>query len=132
MRKTNKSYEDLKVWQRAIDLSTDIYKLTSNFPKEACYGLTSQLRRASVSIASNIAEGCSRNSAKEFVQFLSIALGSIGELKTQIIIANRIGYLPLENSYPVLKMIDEAGAMLNGLQKSILSSTSNQQPATSN
>lgn len=83
------SYKDLKVWQRAIELIEEIYKLTANFLKEEIYGLTSQMRRCAISIPSNIAEGYKRRSLGEYVQFLKIADGSAAELETQLIISKR-------------------------------------------
>lgn len=84
------NYRELKIWQKAIDLSEDIYKLVSNFPADEKFGLTSQLKRASVSVASNIAEGTSRRTAVDFNRFLSMSLGSLFEIETQLIIAQRI------------------------------------------
>jgi four helix bundle protein len=83
-------FHDLTVWQRAIDLTVCIYKLTRGFPKEELYGLVSQLRRASISVASNIAEGRGRLNRGEFRQFLGIALGSVFEIKTQLIVARKL------------------------------------------
>lgn len=83
-------YKDLAVWQKSINFTVEIYKLTQTFPKEELYGLTSQIRRAAVSIPSNIAEGNERNSHKEFNQFLHIALGSAAELDTQLLIAKEL------------------------------------------
>lgn len=87
-----KSHEDLQVWQMAIDFVTDLYKVTNNFPKFELYGLTNQIRRASVSIPSNIAEGSARKSTKEYIQFLYIALGSAAEVETQLLISKNLGY----------------------------------------
>ena len=87
-----KSHEDLQVWQMAIDFVTDLYKVTNNFPKFELYGLTNQIRRASISIPSNIAEGSARNSTKEYIQFLYIALGSAAEVETQLLISKNLGY----------------------------------------
>jgi len=84
------SFHDLTVWQRAIDLTVSIYRLTRTFPKDETYGLVSQLRRASVSVASNIAEGRGRLNPAEFRQFLGVALGSTFEIKTQLIVAKRL------------------------------------------
>lgn len=84
------SYRDLIVWQRALQLSTNIYKLTATFPKNEIYGLSSQMQRCAVSIPSNIAEGHERNSRKEFIQFIAIAKGSAGELETQLLIAKEV------------------------------------------
>jgi four helix bundle protein len=87
-----KSYKDLLVWQRSIQLSLSIYRLTQTFPKEERYGLTSQIQRAGVSIPSNIAEGYGRGTRKDYKQFLSIARGSTLEVQTQLLIANELGY----------------------------------------
>lgn len=111
------THKDLEVWQKGISLVTDIYQLTSEFPKEEVYGLTSQIRRAAVSIPSNIAEGAARQSNKEYIQFLYMALGSLMELETQLIIAQNINFI-YEDSLNQLQMkIDEIGKMLNGLIK---------------
>lgn len=106
--------QDLKVWQRAIDLTVCIYRLTQKFPKEEMYGLISQLRRASVSVASNIAEGRGRLNTGEFRQFLGVALGSIFEVKTQLIVARR-----LEMAKPVA--IDEATSLSEEVSKMLTS-----------
>lgn len=109
------SYKDLFVWQKSIQLVTDIYKLTKVFPKDECYGLVSQMQRAAVSIPSNIAEGNERNSAKEFAHFLSIARGSLAELETQIIIAEKLEYIKTNQSNNILSSCHEIGRMINGL-----------------
>jgi len=88
-----KGHKNLIIWQKAMELVEDIYKDTSTFPKDEIYGLTSQMKRASISIPSNIAEGAARNSDKEFRQFLYISLGSLSEIETQILIANRLNFL---------------------------------------
>lgn len=88
-----RGHKDLDVWKKSMDIVESIYKDTTRFPKEEIYGLTAQMRRAAVSIPSNIAEGAARNGKKEFVQFLYIALGSLSELETQIIIAKRLDYI---------------------------------------
>jgi len=88
-----RSYRDLIVWQKSIDLVEEIYKMTKSFPKEEIYGLTSQLRRSAVSVPSNIAEGPERRAPKDFKRFLHIALGSLAEAHTQLIIATRLNYL---------------------------------------
>ena len=88
-----KTHKDLDVWKRGMNLVEQIYAETKKFPKEEMYSLTSQLRRASVSFPSNIAEGAARSSVKEYIQFLYIAVGSLSETETQIIIADRLGYL---------------------------------------
>src|SRR5271154_4345955 len=88
-----KSYRDLEVWRLGLDLVEIIYRSTAEFPKSEIFGLAAQMRRAAVSIPSNIAEGQARTSSKEFLHFLSIALGSLAELATQLELANRLGYM---------------------------------------
>jgi four helix bundle protein len=114
-----KSYQDLIAWQKAISLVTEIYRLTAQFPGQEIYGLTSQLRRASVSIPSNIAEGHGRATKGEYIQFLGHARGSLCEVQTQILIAQRLGYIPQEQEHTVIAMTDELGRILNGLIASI-------------
>lgn len=87
------THKDLKVWQKSMDLVVTIYQVSSNFPSGEKYGLTSQMRRSAVSIPSNISEGAARNSTKEYIRFLYIALGSLSELETQLMIANRLEQL---------------------------------------
>jgi four helix bundle protein len=106
------NFKELKSWQKTIDFCLDIYKLTGSFPSDEKFGLTSQLRRAGVSVPSNIAEGSGRNSDKEFIHFLSIATGSSYELETQLIIAHRLGYIKEEE-------IQEATLKLSEIQKMI-------------
>ena len=114
-----KTYKDLFVWQKSVELAIMVYKITSGFPKNQQYGLVSQIERAAVSIASNIAEGAGRKGSKEFVQYISIAKGSLYELETQFIISNRVGFISQENlDYLVIK-IEEIGRMLNGLKRSL-------------
>lgn len=112
-----KSHKDLDVWKKSIDLVTEIYKATRGFPREEIYGLTNQMRRCVVSIPSNIAEGAGRNSRKEFVQFLYIALGSVSELETQILIAQNLDYLQAPHEF--LNNIEAIKKMLNGLIHSL-------------
>ena len=85
-------HKDLEVWKQSINLVTDIYNISKNYPKDELYGLTNQIRRAAVSIPSNIAEGAARNSNKEFIQFLYISLGSCAEVETQLTISKNLGY----------------------------------------
>ena len=114
-----KSYRDLVAWQKAMDLVTAIYGVTSAFPREEIYGLTSQLRRAAVSIPSNIAEGQGRFGAAEFKHFLRQANGSLMELETQILIAERLGYLTSKDTNAVLNNAAEVGKILHGLIASL-------------
>jgi len=110
--------QELKIWNRAIDLCVFIYELSAEFPKDERYGLTSQIRRCSVSIASNIAEGAGRNTKGEFIQFLGIANGSAYELQTQVIIAQKLGLFRAD-VVSVLDNIDEIQKMCYKLQQSL-------------
>ena len=92
-----KTHKDLDVWKRGMSFVEQIYRATNEFPKEEMYGLTSQLRRAAVSFPSNIAEGAARSSIKEYIQFLYIALGSLSEIETQVMIADKLGYLSADD-----------------------------------
>jgi four helix bundle protein len=108
-------YQDLKVWQKAMDLTVAIYRLVKKLPKEETYALSDQMRRSVVSIPSNIAEGRDRNSNKEFIQFLHIARGSKSELETQLLISVKVGYLTEADIQPVMEMSKEIGNMLTAL-----------------
>jgi four helix bundle protein len=112
-----KRYHDLFAWQKAMDLAEQVYQISKAFPREELYGLTSQIRRSAVSVPSNIAEGHCRNGRREFVHHLSIALGSLGELETQLILAQRLGYLG-ENA-PIFELASETGRLLVGLMHSL-------------
>ncbi len=114
-----KSYQDLIAWQKAISLVIEIYAITADFPGHEIYGLTSQLRRAGVSIPSNIAEGHGRATKGEYIQFLGHARGSLCEVQTQIFIAHKLGYVPQERKENIIAMTDELGRILNGLMASI-------------
>ena len=109
------TYTDLQVWQAAMDLAEDVYRITKNFPKEETYGLTIQLRRAAVSVPSNIAEGKGRSSDKELAQFLCHSRGSLIEIETQINLARRLGYLDTQEAEAVLRNTARVGQLLNGL-----------------
>ena len=113
-----RSYQELIGWKKGIELVTDVYRLTQKFPKQEIYGLT-QIRRAAVSIPSNIAEGQGRMSRGEFKQFLGHARGSVFELESQILIARNLAYLNLEEGEFLLERIAELGRVLNGLLKSL-------------
>jgi four helix bundle protein len=110
-------FRDLVVWQRAIALVTEVYRATQSFPSEERFGLTSQLRRASVSIPTNIAEGQGRLTRGEFRQFLGHAKGSICEVETQLIIAQSLGYM--NDPQPLLEKLHEVARLLNGLLNSL-------------
>ncbi|MBU4477605.1 MAG: four helix bundle protein [Candidatus Omnitrophica bacterium] len=114
-----KSYKDLIVWQRAMELTQMVYQVTKKFPKEELYGLTNQIRRAVVSIPSNIAEGQARQSTAEFRNFLSIARGSLAEVETQLLIANRLTYITQEELTQILEIHQEVSKMIPSLMKKL-------------
>jgi four helix bundle protein len=131
-----RSFRDLEVWRLGLDLVQSVYKCTAAFPKSETFGLAAQMRGAAVSIPSNIAEGQARNSTKEFLRFLSYALGSLAELETQLELAARLKYGTEEISGAVAQ-VNLLGKKLHCLQRSIRRTlvnvpTSNQPPATSN
>lgn len=111
-----KSYKELIVWQKSIKLVKEIFILTDKFPKSELYGLISQMRRAAVSIPSNIAEGYGRKSSKEYTQFYSISYGSALELETQIIISKELSFTPAENFGKVDILLEEVSRMLNSMR----------------
>lgn len=110
-----KSHKDFDVWKRSVQLVTYIYEVTKAFPKEEIYGLTNQIRRAAVSVPSNIAEGAARNHGKEFVQYLYIPLGSLSELEAQIIIRENLKYLQILDSTKIQNELSEIRKMILGL-----------------
>ncbi|MHB1117966.1 MAG: four helix bundle protein [Minisyncoccota bacterium] len=107
------SYRELVVWQKGVDLVTEIYCLTAKFPKEETYGLTSKMRRSAVSIPSNIAEGDARKYNKEYVQFIRIAFGSGAELETQLEITKRLHFVSQDDIQQAEKLLTEVMKMLN-------------------
>ena len=115
IKKKMKTHKDLEVWKKSIELVTEIYQITKDFPKEEIYGLTSQIKRSAVSVPSNIAEGAARQSNKEYIQFLYIALGSLMELDTQLVIAKNINFVDEEMLSNIDDKIETIGKMLNGL-----------------
>src|SRR6266487_5643989 len=115
------NFEKLDVWQKAIDLADLVYKHTRQFPVEERFGLTNQMRRAAVSISSNIAEGTSRMSQTDFGRFIEIATGSVFEVVSQAFIARRQGFLNEEDFRALYLAADEIGRMLSGLRKSLIS-----------
>lgn len=116
-----KRYNDLLVWQHSMELAKKVYAVTSHFPKEELYGLTSQMRRASVSVAANIAEGHARNTTGEFRQFLGIARGSLAELETLIILSDGLGLMLPEAEQRLLEETEAINKMLNSLLRSLAS-----------
>lgn len=109
------SFKDLEVWKKGVHLSIEIYQLTSSFPSNELYGLTSQLRRAAASVPANIAEGYGRESTKNYLQFLRNARGSLNELETHLIIANGLSYLDSKQLSTTTIRINELAKMLNSL-----------------
>ena len=109
------SFQDLRIWQEAMDLTEQVYRTTSDFPRQETYGLVSQMRRAAVSVPSNIAEGKGYRSDSEFVRFLFHARGSLLELQTQILIARRLDYLSDEKMHELLSRSDSIARGLNAL-----------------
>ncbi len=114
-----KSYRDLLVWQKAMELAIKSYKLSSQFPGTEIYGLTSQIRRASVSVPCNIAEGYGRSSRKEYLQFLFVAQGSLKELETQAILAHQLSFVSQESTRELLNESETLGKMLGSLIRSL-------------
>jgi four helix bundle protein len=130
-QKVIRSYRDLDVWNKAIELVKEIYLVTKDFPKEETYGLVNQLRRCAVSIPSNIAEGKTRQHISEYIQFLYVALGSCAELETQITIAKELKYITKELECKLLEEINQIGRMIRGLTKNLrVSRTQNLKPKT--
>jgi four helix bundle protein len=120
-----RNHRDLLVWQKSIELVTDIYSLSSHFPKSEQFALTSQLRRAAISVPANIAEGAARKSSKEYLQFLSIASGSLSELDTLVMLCERLSYA--EDVSKLHSSIDEVAGMVMGLAAAIKCKIANQQ-----
>jgi four helix bundle protein len=116
---TVRNYRDLIVWQKAMDLVEMVYKATHTFPSEEMFGLKSQLRRAAVSVPSNIAEGQGRHTTREFLHFLSISNGSLREIETQILIAGRLNYLPENQCTQMLELANQIGRLRNRLVASL-------------
>ena len=113
------SFRDLKVWQQAMGLVEDVYRVTARFPAEERFGLTTQIRRAAVSIPSNIGEGRRRKRQRAYLHFLDIALGSQGEVEVQLEIARRLGFMPMQDYERLVNRTVEIGKMLNGLIESM-------------
>jgi four helix bundle protein len=119
MTKPFKSHRELKVWQKGLELVVVIYQITKNFPSSEIYGLTNQLRRASVSVPSNIAEGHARNSTKEFLHFLSIAVASLSEIDTQLEIAKQLKFIDSQVIDETSLKVEELARMIHGLRRSL-------------
>ena len=119
MEKKPQNYKDLVVWQKGIELAKAIYQLTSKFPSEEKFGLVSQMRRATVSIPSNIAEGQAGHTTGEFVQFISHAEGSTAELETQLILSIELGFISTAKTKNEFILLDDIRRMLNGLRRKL-------------
>jgi len=109
-------HKDLEAWKQAICLVEEVYKISATFPKQETYGLTSQLRRAAVSIPSNISEGAARNGRKEYSNFLGISLGSLAEVETQLIIVSRLDYADVRKQ---LSLVDQVRSLIIGLRNHV-------------
>ncbi|MBU0544915.1 MAG: four helix bundle protein [Proteobacteria bacterium] len=116
----SKTFKDLKMWQKGIEIVKDIYTLTKRFPKEELYGLTSQMKRSSISLPSNIAEGFKRSHNKEYKQFLHIAQGSLAELETQLIIAKELGYIKDNELDDIAEKIDHEAKMITSYSNKLV------------
>ncbi len=127
-----RGHRDLVAWQKAMHLTKQIYALTNSFPKHELYGLTSQLRRAAVSVPSNLAEGAARNSKREFGYFVSTARGSLAEIETQIELALFFGYISQDAASKVFTSVNDLGRLLTGLRNWSVGSPPDEKPETSN
>ncbi|MSQ58922.1 MAG: four helix bundle protein [Betaproteobacteria bacterium] len=113
----SRDHHRLLAWQKTMELVTEVYKISAVFPREDLYGLTSQIRRAAVSVPSNIAEGVARQGSKEYLHFLTVARGSLSELETQLLVARNLGYLQEDSA--IFTRVEEVFALLGGLIKAI-------------
>jgi four helix bundle protein len=120
MKKKTQSYKDLIVWRKSIDLAKVIYGLTTRFPAEEKFGIIAQMRRASISIPSNVAEGQARHTTGEFVQFISHAEGSVAELDTQLILSIELKFCESTAATPAFQLADEVRRMLNSLRRQLI------------
>ena len=116
-----KTHMDLDAWKLSMALVSDIYMLTRDFPKEEIYGLTSQIRRAAVSIPSNIAEGAARGSNKDFAHFLNISLGSLAEVETQIILSDELGFISSTQKAETIEKLTNIRRLIIGLKRALQS-----------
>jgi four helix bundle protein len=114
-----KSYRDLEVWQLAMTLVKQVYQVTAAFPADERFGLVNQMRRAAVSVPSNIAEGHARSSTAEFQRFISIAMGSVAELETQVLLSLDLAFLNPDQQEQLMRKLDQVGKMLRGLHRSL-------------
>jgi len=112
-----KTFENLEAWVKGVQLAVDIYRITRKFPKEEVYGLTSQIRRAVISISSNLAEGAGRPSKKDFGRFVNIAIGSLNETESLLIVSSKLGFIHQDVYLETRGNVEELGRILNGLKK---------------
>lgn len=112
-----KTFENLEAWVKAMELAVHIYKISKKFPKEEVYGLTSQIRRAVISISSNLAEGAARPSKKDFARFVNIAIGSLNETESLLIVSSKLGFIHQDIYLETKTKIEELGRILNGLKR---------------
>lgn len=124
-----KHYQELIVWQKSVDFVEQIYKMTAKFPSVETYGLTNQIRRAAISVPSNIAEGQGRSTTRDFFHFLGMANGSLKEVETQVFIAQRLGYIDKNILKMALGNTNEIGRLLNGLSNSLRKKLSHRSPS---
>ncbi|HQZ67910.1 MAG TPA: four helix bundle protein [Planctomycetaceae bacterium] len=120
MKMALQSFRELEVWKIAMDLATDCYRVTKQFPKDELFGMTSQIRRAAASIPANIAEGQGRDHTKEFLNFLSIARGSLMELQTHLILAQRVNLLSDTDLQPLLTLCERISQMISRLRQALV------------
>ena len=116
---SRRSHRDLITWQKALDLAVRVHDETSRFPRFELFGLAAQMRRAAVSVVSNVAEGTARRTTREFVAFLHFSRGSLAELETQMLLAARIGYLSAQQAESLQSTIDEVGRLINGVLRGL-------------
>jgi len=114
-----KSFEDLEVWRRSHIIVVQLYRITQNYPRDELYGITSQIRRAAISVPNNIAEGAGRYSTKDFIRFLIQARGSLNELSYLIMLSKDLNFINIDDQKPILKEINEIGKMLNAMINSL-------------
>lgn len=118
--KSTGNFKDLIAWQKAMQVAELVYKLTATFPSEEKFGFVSQMRRAAISVPSNIAEGQARHTTGEFIQFISHAEGSVAELETQLLLSIKLDFATADTAAPVLNLLDEVRRMLNALRRSLV------------
>jgi four helix bundle protein len=113
------SYRDLDVWKLSMDLVVEVYRVTAKFPNDERFGLTAQLRKAAVSVPANVAEGSARSTSREYSYFASISRGSVAEMETELIVAERLGYITSDVLEPMLERTDHISRMLTNLRRSL-------------